>query len=91
MLSKRHLEDVCLVNENDHTKCKYLAQDDLDWSKYYCLKKSKNKASIDAIIDEHMEDCVKNGKDPTADNEALGDNCDGYLVMKHVMQGYDVS
>jgi hypothetical protein len=63
-LSKKQLQDVCLLYDGTHKKCRYLAQDDADWTRYYCLKKSGKKSEIDVETDEFIRDTRKKGKRP---------------------------
>lgn len=90
MLSKKHLQDVCLCFSNDHRKCRYIGQDDYDLSKYFCAKKviiEKNK--IDAEVKVWVDDCKARGLDPLVQGVPLGDNCEGYPVLRYIEQGYD--
>lgn len=89
-LSQKQLKDVCLAHDNTSDKCRYLAQDDTDWNKYYCLKLSGKKSEIDVETDDFIKDMRRKGKDPYKENAPLGDNCNGYPVLKHISQGYDV-
>jgi hypothetical protein len=93
MLSLKQLKDVCLVHQGSNM-CRYLKQDDASYDKWYCLKKSPaNKTKIDDRVAEFAKDCRKRKIDPHATAAAnqmpLGDNCPGYLLLKHVEQGYD--
>lgn len=90
MLSAKQLQDVCLAQRGDHRQCRYLAQDELDWRKWYCHKLLPNKkAKIDSTVKKYVEDCRKSGLDPRAQAVPLGDNCSGYPLLRHVEQGYD--
>jgi len=90
MLSLKQLTDVCLCYDGTHERCRYLEQDDDDWNAFFCVKKiAKKKEDIDDEIDGFLEKCKKQGKDPTKENIPLGDNCKGYLKLRHVQQGYD--
>jgi hypothetical protein len=89
MLSKKHLQDVCLYYDGTYKKCRYLGQDDNDWNKYYCAKKSSKKAEIDVETEDFIRETKKKGKDPLKENIPLGDNCAGYPIMKFIEQGYD--
>lgn len=87
-LSQKQLTDICLLHDNTHKKCRYLAQDDNDWSKYYCLKKTTAKKNeIDVETDDFLRDMRKKGKDPYKENVPLGDNCEGYPILKYIEQG----
>jgi hypothetical protein len=89
MLSQKQLRDVCLVYDGTYKKCRYLSQDENDWTKWYCLKKSARGREIDVELDEFVRESRKKGKDPRKDNVPLGDNCQGYPVLRHIEQGYD--
>lgn len=79
-LSKRHLEDVCLLNSNDKSAvCRYLLNDELDSSKWHC---QKLKIAAKRMIDRDVVGGL--GLIPS------GDNCPGYPILKNIMQGYDL-
>lgn len=87
-LSKKHLQDVCLL-QGGYKKCRYLAQDDTDYTKWYCLKKTSKKDEIDQEVDDFVRETKKKGQDPKKTGTALGDNCEGYPILKIIEQGYD--
>lgn len=89
MLSKNHLKDVCLVDSNNHTRCRYLAEDESERGKYYCLKKSSKAKDIDIEVQDFLMEMQMKGKDPKKQNVPLGNNCGGYVVLRHKEQGYD--
>ena len=90
-LSLKQLTDVCLANSGTADVCRYLKQDDTDYDKWYCLKhKVADKTRIDDKVSEHIRDCRKQGVDPADAGHPLGDNCDGYPLLKYKSQGYDV-
>lgn len=89
MLSKKQLQDVCLLYTLNHQRCRYLAQDDIDWQKWYCLKKTSKRSDIDVETNEFIADCRKKNQDPKQAGIPLGDNCQGYPVLKFIEQGYD--
>jgi hypothetical protein len=67
-----------------------LAQDEMDWRKWYCHKKiSARKKKIDQTVSAYIEKCKKSGLDPHSQGVPLGDNCEGYPVLRHIQQGYD--
>lgn len=88
-LSKKHLQDICLLYTNDSGKCRYLAQDDMDWTKHYCVKLTQKKDKIDEQTNDFISATKKQGKDPYKQNAPLGDNCDGYPIFKFIEVGYD--
>ena len=88
-LSLKQLKDVCMLYSGDHRRCRYLAQDDTDTTKWYCLKKSSKKYDIDDESQEFLKDLKKKGLDPRKQGIPLGDNCAGYPILKHIDQGYD--
>jgi hypothetical protein len=89
-LSKKQLQDKCLLWSGSYKRCRYLAQDDNDWSKWYCLKLTAKKAEIDVETEEFIKDTRKKGQDPKKANIPLGDNCQGYPILKFIEQGYDI-
>lgn len=90
MLSSKQLQDVCLAGTHDHRQCRYIAQDEMDWRKWYCHKKmAAKKKKIDEAVTQFIEKCKKNGTDPYANPVPLGDNCEGYPILRHIQQGYD--
>jgi hypothetical protein len=92
MLSQKQLEHVCLAWDQSSKTCRYLRQDDNDPQKWYCLKhRLREKNKIDEKVQEYLEECLSKGIDPDNGVMPLGDNCSGYSVLKHVVQGYDVT
>lgn len=89
-LSKKQLTDKCLAFQNTSSKCRYCAQDDDDWNKHYCLKKSSQKADCDVEVESFIRETRKKGNDPYKEMFPLGDNCPGYPITKHIEQGYDI-
>lgn len=90
MLSPKQLQDVCLSQDGGSGRCRYLEQDEDNWHNFFCVKLiPKKKQDIDDQIALFLEKCKKLGKDPHKDNIPLGDNCNGYLKLRHVQQGYD--
>lgn len=85
-LTNRHIVEVCLLHHSDVTKtCRYLAVDELDNSKCYC---QKLRAAAKAKIDEAVAGISKRSRARLG--VPSGDNCDGYPLLKHVQQGFDV-
>jgi hypothetical protein len=88
-LSQKHLKEVCMLNCGSKT-CRYLYNDDLDSSKWYCNKlRPIEKAKIDISIEQFMFNCKKRKINPKSSGRSLSDNCDGFLVLKNIKQGYD--
>lgn len=92
MLSQKQLQDVCLIYSQDgSSRCRYLSEDRQDFNKWYCVKhKKKEKSKIDIKVQDFVKDCKSKGIDPYSQGIPLGDNCSGYPVLKHTVQGYDV-
>jgi hypothetical protein len=88
-LSLKQLNDVCLFPNTNYKRCRYLGQDDIDGSKWYCMKKTAKRAEIDDESNEYLADCHKKGIDPRSQSVPLGDNCPGYPILKTIEQGYD--
>jgi hypothetical protein len=90
-LSRKHLETVCLIDDNTGCKCRYIGYSQTDNTKYLCAKLSPGrKSDIDAEIEETLKEYKANGEDPLKDGIPLGDHCKGYPALLHVEQGYDV-
>ncbi len=91
MLSKQQLTKVCLLNQG-HEQCRYLDGDENDYNKHYCKKLSSEKAIIDEEVLIFLNDAKSQGFDPTIHNHPLGTggNCQGFVVLKTKLQGYDV-
>jgi type II secretory pathway component PulC len=89
-LTKKQLEDVCLINEG-YKQCRYLDEED-DNGKIVqvCKKLTPDAVIIDEEIDEFMIDMQKNKQDPSTQNLPIQVNCNGYLKLKSKKQGYDV-
>jgi len=90
MLSNKQLQDVCLCYSGGSAQCRYLAQDEVDWKKWYCQKLIRSKKDkIDVTVEKYREECRKAGTDPFSQGSPIGDNCSGYPLLRHVEQGYD--
>ena len=92
MLSLKQIKHVCYGDfSNPSDQCRYLEQDDLDHSKYYCLKLIKQKKHmIDTDVDDFIAKSKSKGNNPYFDAVPLGDNCAVYIKLKTVLQGFDV-
>lgn len=91
MLSKLQLQNVCLLHSGNSDTCVYLAHDDMDYSKYCCMKMRKlEKDKIDKKAEDFVRQCKKKGMDPYDQGVPLGDNCKGYPLLKFITQGYDI-
>lgn len=76
-LTQLHVKDVC----NAGTTCKYLCWETVDGkSTALCLKHAP------ALFQQVRRDMQMYGVN--LDNR--GDNCSGYLLLKHKEQGYDL-
>lgn len=85
-LTNRHLGEVCLLHHPDATRtCRYLVNDELDEDKWYCCKlRPVDKMRIDdSVSGVSRRSRVRMGV-------PSGDNCEGYPLLKHVPQGFDV-
>ena len=89
-LSIPQLKDVCLLHSGAK-QCRFLRIDDVDPDKHYCMKKRPvERRKIDQKVNEFLSDCQKKRMDASKQNLPIGDNCTGYPVLKHKLQGYDV-
>ena len=91
MLSKQQLSKVCLLNQG-HEQCRYLDGDENDYTKHYCKKLSPEKSIIDEEVLLFLKDAKNQGINPQSQNCPLGTGggCQGFVVLKTKMQGYDV-
>lgn len=90
-LSKKQLSNICMLNSGSKT-CRYLYNDDIDSSKWYCQKlRPIEKAKIDISIEDFLRDCKKRKINPKSPGMPLGNNCEGFLMLKNITQGYDCS
>lgn len=89
MLSLQQLTDVCLAKSTGSDRCRFLHQDPTDPAKFFCLKLSPKAKIIEQSVLDFIVDKKRKGLNPYAENMPLGDNCEGYPVMRNLLQGYD--
>lgn len=91
MLSQKQLNNFCLLGDsNRHKTCRYLYRDDMDPRKWYCCKlHASKKTAIDVAITTLIADCKKAGTNPKSRGVAMGNNCPGFPILKHVVQGQE--
>jgi len=92
MLSRKQLEDVCMMGCGDYRQCRYIREEGN--GTFNCCKLRPNeKKKIDQKIDEFFRKCNTNGTDPygpDADPNGpapLGDNCQGHIILHNVTTG----
>lgn len=91
MLTLNQVRHVCTGDSSPGSGCRYLERDDLDSSRFYCLKMVEAKReAIDAEVEEYLSRLKNPSKTKHAEGVMLGDNCQGYIKLKSVWQGYDV-
>lgn len=88
-LSQNQLKHVCMIN-GGYRQCRYLAQDEQDYSKWYCLKKTGQAKQIDEDLDDTLESLKQRKMNYKTQGLPVGDNCNGYPLLKIIDQGYDV-
>lgn len=89
MLTLKQVRHVCAGDSSPGSGCRYLERDDLDSSRFYCLKMVESKReAIDAEVDDYLS--KHPSKTKHSEGVMLGDNCPGYIKLKSVWQGYDV-
>lgn len=87
-LTPLHVTNICLV-WTGHKTCRYHTTG--DDGKNYCLKKTPaEKKRIDKEVAALYKQAKENGQKIRDFGRAIGDNCDGYLILKYLKQGYDV-
>lgn len=90
MLSLAQLHDVCLATDPNGGRCRYLHEEASEPGKFVCLKLSGKAQQIDKEVDEYLAQQKRKGRDPLEDGLPLGDNCEGYPLLRNIEQGYDV-
>ena len=89
-LSDRHVADICLFGKTPQ-ECRYLDDDIIDNKVvFFCKKKTLNRQIIDNEVKEFEEECKQKNINPYQAKVALGNNCSGFLPLKHLEQGYDI-
>ena len=94
-LTEKQIKDVCDIYGGSN-KCRYMEEDIVEDDNgdmnivYVCKKKSPDRTVIDQDMIAQIMNCKTNGIDPHDAGIAMGDNCDGYVVLKTKPQGYDV-
>lgn len=86
-LSNNHVNNICLNNNGSNT-CRFLTYDELD-QKYYCLKLSGEKSKVEKEVHDYIISCRIKKVDPYSLSKPIGDNCEGYLFLRNLEQGYD--
>jgi len=74
MLTKKQIDDVCLVGHDSKT-CRYLGENN---NNYYCLKKTLKKQIIDQEVKDYFTFCEKSKIDPDKLCLPTADNCEGF-------------
>ena len=87
MLSLRQVEDVCLL-DGEATQCRFLAEEDN--GSFYCLKHTLLQSKIDSEVAAWKQIQKSGGVDPNQGEKPIGDNCAGYVLLRHKKQGYDI-
>jgi hypothetical protein len=87
-LTQKQIKDVCLVNQG-YRQCRFLAPD-TTWGHYNCLKKTSQKKVIDEEVQDVLVSLKQQGRDYRKSQLPIGDNCQGYPLLKTIDQGYDV-
>ena len=90
-LSNKQLKDVCCLRASS-TQCRYLDDDfnDKNQKVFICKKLSPDRDIIDLSVLDFVNMARKSGNDPMLSGIPLGDNCQGYIVLKNKLQGYDI-
>lgn len=91
MLSRLQVLNVCMFGGGNKC-CRYLVEDELDSSKFHCNKlRPLEKANIDKEVSGFILDCKRKKTNPSNYSKPIGDNCDGFLILRNIEQGYDIS
>lgn len=76
-ITPKHINDVCQAG----TTCKYLCWESVD---------GKSVALCMKLAQGYYKQVRRDMLQYDIDLEERSDNCKGYLMLKHVAQGYDV-
>ena len=76
-LTPLHIQDVCLSGE----QCRYLCWEYID---------NKSVAFCTKLAPEYYKQMRKDMRFYDVDLDQRGDNCQGYLLLKHKEQGYNL-
>lgn len=92
-LTKKHIQDICMVHQG-YNGCRYLSYDSVT-DVFLCAKLNPRLKVIkdDAVAFNEKE--ARRINLPVVDYfdlHGIGheNNCQGYLYMKHLPQGYDI-
>jgi hypothetical protein len=86
-LTSRHLAEVCMQGCHDAgLTCRYLRNDEIDESKWYC---QKLQPEIKSRIDRDVNAVLESIRRPEKIKMPCGDNCAGYPLLKYIPQGFD--
>jgi hypothetical protein len=90
-LTKKQVNDVCFISGGSK-QCRYLDEDIDEHGNVVnlCKKLSPDRQIIDSELIDFFKDMKTSGQDPFKQGVPLGDNCQGYIVLKTKQQGYDV-
>ena len=84
-ITAKHLRDICLLGSQDNSlTCRYLKNDELEEGKWYCQK-------LQPLVKKKIDKEVSEMKKHKGNKPFSGDNCEGFPLLKHVQQGYDVT
>jgi len=91
-LTPLQLADVCFLNGGAQ-QCRYLDEDvnDAGVLIHVCKKLSPDRKIIDEEVAEELATMAAANQDPKTTGHELGDNCQGYVVLKTKAQGYDLT
>lgn len=83
MLSQKQLNDICLIGQGSK-QCRFL-----DINSCHCLKLTNDRQRIDNSVDKYL--LKMKTRNPYDEGFPLGNNCQGYPILQHVIQGYDIN
>jgi len=87
-LSDKQLQDVCLIHGHPRaSQCRYL---DVEDDACTCKKLTSAKSDIDDEVDAYLQEMKAKNIDPYKQDAPVGDNCSGFLPLRHLTQGYDI-
>lgn len=88
MLSKAHLQSVCNLGKGQ-SQCMFVEESD-ELGKYFCMKLTGERRRIEEQSKSVYEQLISQGIRPSDIVVPMSDNCQGFIALRTVVQGFDV-
>lgn len=87
MLSNAHLKSVCNLGKGQ-SQCMFLEEEKL--GSFFCMKLTGERRRIEEQVKDSYERLLSQGINPKDIVIPMADNCPGFIVLRTVIQGFDV-